>query len=68
MLVEWATHWSHTSNFEDFTIEASNRNGYYVPVNCLRYVYKHPVDGLFGCEIDQIKLLDDNYNLDYVRI
>ena len=45
-----------------------NRNGYYVPVNCLRYVYAHPVEDLFGCEIDQIKLLDDNYNLDYVRI
>ena len=68
MLVEWGTHWSHTADFEDFTIEAMNRNEYYVPINCQRYVYERPMDGLFGCVIDHIKLLDNNYNLDYVRI
>ena len=39
MLVEWATHWDYTAQFEDFSVEAKNEEGDYQSVECLEYDY-----------------------------
>ena len=49
VLVEWATHWDHTAEFEDFSIWAENQEGDYQQVYCKKFDYRQPMGGLFGC-------------------
>ena len=38
-LIEWATAYPKTAKFDDFTIEAMNHDGFYVPINCKIHTY-----------------------------
>ena len=68
ILVEWAIEWSHTANFEDFTVQAMNHDGFYVPINCLEHFYSELMDDLFGCEIEPNYMTEYEFSQDYIRI
>ena len=38
-LIEWATEYPKTAKFDEFTIEAMNHDGFYVPINCEIHTY-----------------------------
>ena len=68
ILVEWMTEYSHTALYDDFTVQAKNSKGDYETVNCSRYMYEKPADGLFGCELDPSYLRANGYSLNHLRI
>ena len=59
LLLEWATHWSHTAEYQDFSIEVVDQDGEYNKVSCPQFAYKTPMEGLFGCSLDPSLLITE---------